>query len=568
MKKPFIIVAVVVVVLLVIILALPYLIDVNQFKPKLQSDLGEALGRKVEVGNISLAIFSGGVALDNISISDDPAFSRTPFLTAKQLTVGVNLLPLIFSKKLEVRSFSIVDPEVSLWKNSAGVWNYSSMGAAGAKSKPQPGTSPKSSSKSDDPAAGTDLSVEKLTVSDGKISVGTVGSRAKPLVYQEVNLEASDLSTTSQFPFKLSAKDPSNGALKVEGKAGPINQSDASLTPLDAKIDVQHLDLGASTGFLSPSSGIAGLVDFNGTLTSDGHEMSSKGMVKTSKLKLVANGAPSHVPVNVDYSTAYNLKRQIGELKQGDIRIGKALARLTGSYNMAGEETAIQMKLNGQGMSVPDLEGALPAVGVTLPSGATLESGTLDANLAISGPVSRLLITGPVNLSNGKLAGFSLKSKLGALSSFTGLGGGGGGNETVIQTLSMNFRMDTEGTHGQNLSLVVPTIGTITGDANISPSGELNCKMVANLAGAAGQAGQVVTGLGGLGGLAGGGSKGGGIPFMIKGTTSNPIFVPDIGGMAKGMAEGGAAKALGGTKGTATEQAAGALGGLLGKKKK
>jgi AsmA protein len=561
MKKPLIIVAVVVAVLLVIVLALPFLVDVNQFKPNLETEIGAALGRKVQVGNISLAIFSGGVALDNVSIADDPAFSHSPFLNAKQLTVGVNLIPLIFSKRLEVRSFAVVSPEVSLWRNSAGVWNYSSMG--GSASKPK--------AKSADAGGETNLTVEKITISGGKITVSTVGSRAKPLVYQDVNLEASDVSTTSQFPFKLSAKDPSNGALKLDGKAGPIDQADASLTPLNAKLEVEHLDLGASTGFLGPSAGVGGLMDFSGTLTSDGRQINSKGTIKTSKLKLVAKGTPSTVPVNVDYDTEYDLKRQNGQLKQGDVHIGKALARLNGSYSMAGEEVSVQMKLNGQSMPVPDLEGVLPAVGVTLPTGATLQGGTLEANLAISGPVNRLLITGPVKLSNGKLAGFNLKSKLGALSSFTGLGGSG--SDTEIQKLSMDLRMDPEGTHGQNLELIVPTIGTITGDANVSPSNQLNCKMVAKLAGAAGELGNVASGLGGIAGFAGGGSKsgsskGGGIPFKIEGTTANPIFVPDVAGMAKGLGETGAAGALGGSKGAAADQAAGALGGLLGKKKK
>jgi AsmA protein len=124
MKKPLVIVAAVVVVLLLIVLILPHLIDVNQFKPKLETDIGTALGRKVQEGNIELALFSGGVALDDLSISDDPAFSKSAFLTAKQLTVGVNLMPLIFSKKLEVRSFTLDKPEVALWRKSAGVWNY------------------------------------------------------------------------------------------------------------------------------------------------------------------------------------------------------------------------------------------------------------------------------------------------------------------------------------------------------------------------------------------------------------------------------------------------------------
>jgi len=549
MKKPLIIIAVVVVLLLIIIVALPFLIDVNQFKPKLQSDLGTALGRKVEVGNIKLAIFSGGVAIDDLAISDDPAFSRELFLKAKQLTVGVNLIPLIFSKKLEVRSFGVVDPEVSLWRNSAGVWNYSSLGGNAAKAK----------SKSAD-SGSTNLTVGKLTISNGKITVGTVGSRSKPLVYQDVNVEASDLSTTAQFPFQFSAKDPANGAVKVDGKAGPIDQADTSLTPLNAKIEVQHLDLGASGGLLGTASGLGGLLDFNGTLNSDGRQLSSKGTVKTSKLKLVANGAPSRVAINIDYDTVYDLKRQSGTLQQGDVHVGKALARLTGAYNTAGEEATLQMKLKGQAMPVSDLEGALPAVGVTLPSGAKLEGGTLEADLAISGPVNRMVIVGPVNLSNAKLAGYNLKSKLGALGSFAGLGGSG--SDTEIQTLSTNLHQDPQGTHAQNLLIVVPSIGTITGDGNVSASGQLNCKMVAKLSGSGGAIGSVSQFS-----KLGGSQSSGGIPFKVEGTTSNPIFVPDVAGMAGGLAKSQLGGLTSGGGNSSASQAAGALGGLLGKKK-
>ena len=554
-KKILIIVGAIVALLLIVILILPSLIDANRFKPEIQSQIGTALGRTVQIGNIKLSIFSGGVVVDDLAISDDPAFSKGQFLTAKQLTVGVHLVPLIFSKQLEVESLTIDQPQVTLLRNSAGVWNYSSMGTAKSGAKPASASSSANS-----------LSVGKIEITNGKITVGNVGSRAKPLIYQDVNLTVTDLSATSQFPFKLTAKDPGNGALKVEGKAGPIDQNDASLTPLNATIDVQHLDLGAAEGFLSPSSGIAGLVDFNGTLISDGKQMTSKGTVKTTKLKLTAAGSPSTVPVNVDYDANYELKPQSGVLKQGDIHVGKALARLTGTFNVASETPSIQMKLNGQAMSVPDLEGVLPAVGLTLPSGSALKTGSLDANLAIAGPVDKLVITGPINLTNGTIAGFSVSSKLGALGSFAGLGGNKS-SDTVIQSLTTTVRVEPAGTHAQNLNVVVQGIGTITGDANVDAAGKLDCKMVAHLAGGMGAITQVA-GLPFGGG--GKGGSGGGIPFRVTGTTSNPVFVPDVAGMAGGLAQGGAAAALGGGKalgGGAAGGAAGALGGLLGKKK-
>jgi AsmA protein len=563
MKKILIVVGIVVAVLIIIVIALPFVIDINRFKPTLESELTDALGRKVSVGNIGLSILSGSVTVDDVVIADDPAFSQSAFLQAKELSAGVDLMPLIFSKKLQVRSFTVSDPQVSLLRSPKGTWNYSGLGkAAKAPPKPaNPATEPAASTGTSAPPS--EFSVDKLKISNGTIVIGTVGTRGKTQTYQNVDLEASGLSYTSQFPFELSAKAPNGGSITVEGKAGPINSEDTSLTPLNAKINVHKLDL-ASTGVVDPSSGLAGVIDFDGNISSDGHSANSDGTVHASKVKLVAGGHPSTVPLDVKYATDYDLKRQSGALKTGDVRIGKALARLIGSYDMAKTTTTVQMKMNGQSMPVADLEGFLPAAGVTLPSGATLESGTLDLNLAISGPVDKLVIVGPVNLANGKLAGFSLKSKLGALSSFTGLGGGGGGSDTEIQKLSADLHQDPSGTQANNLVVVVPSIGTVTGNANVSAGGQLNCKMVAQLSGSNPIGGMTS----GLSAITGGGKSsqgGGGIPFTITGTTSNPVFLPDVKGMAGGMAKG----ALGnvGNAASAPQAATGALGGIFGKKK-
>jgi AsmA protein len=203
-------------------------------------------------------------------------------------------------------------------------------------------------------------------------------------------------------------------------------------------------------------------------------------------------------------------------------------------------------------MSVPDLEGVLPAVGVKLPSGASLESGTLDTTLDITGPVDKLVIAGPITLSSAKMKGFSLSGALGALSSFGGLGKSGG-SDTEIQTLHADMKVDPSGQHAQNINLVVPAIGTVTGNGDAAANGDLNCKMVAALSGAGGALTSVL----------GGGKSG--VPFTIKGTTSKPIFEPDMSGMAKGFLT--APKNGAGDAGGAAGAAASALGGLFGKKK-
>jgi AsmA family len=87
-------------VLILVAIAIPFMINVNRFRPGVEAEASKALGRQVTVGNLSLSILSGSVGAENIVIADDPAFSKSPFVVAKSMKVGVELMPLIFSRRL------------------------------------------------------------------------------------------------------------------------------------------------------------------------------------------------------------------------------------------------------------------------------------------------------------------------------------------------------------------------------------------------------------------------------------------------------------------------------------
>jgi AsmA protein len=546
------IIGIVVAILLVVAIALPFLINVNSFRPKLESALTEALGREVKVGNLSLSILSGTVSAEDLSISDDPAFSKDPFIRAKSLKVGVEVMPLIFSKALHVTDITLDKPEIALLRDASGKWNFSSLGSKSAAAKPVPPSEPSST---------PDLSVSKLDVKDGRLSVNRANSSIKPHVYDNVDISVRDFSPKSQFPFTISANLPAGGTAKLEGKAGPINSTDVSESPIEAQINVKGLDLTAS-GFVEPSTGIAGVADFEGTLNSDGKVLRTSGTLKAAKLKLAVKGTPATEPVTVKYATDYDLKKEGGTLTQGDVTLGKALAKLNGTYQSQGESTILNMKLTADGMPVDDLQTMLPALGVILPSGSKLQGGTLSVNVGITGPVDKLVIVGPIRLSQTKLAGFNLSSKMSAISA---LSGSQSGSDTSIQNLSTDARVAPEGVHTQNINLTIPALGTVTGNGTISPAGALDYKMNASLSGGA------VAGLTQLAGI--GGAKGSGIPFFIQGTTSDPKFMPDVKGMVGGQLKGGLGGALGGLMGGknssgSSPSPADALGGLFGKKKK
>jgi AsmA protein len=548
-RKIIYIVGGLIVLLLLVAVLLPFFIDANRFKPQIESAAQSALGRKVAIGNIQLALFSGGVAVADISVSEDPAFGSGAFLKAKSVEVRVEIMELIFSRQLRVTGVAIDQPEVTLLRAPSGGWNFSSLGTKGA-------ASPASSSSSSGSAA--DISVQKIEIKNGKLTVGQTGSNAKRREYDQMNLTASNLSYTSQFPFTFAAVTPGNGTIKLTGKAGPLSQINAAQTPVEASLEIRSLDLTA-TGFMDPSSGIAGVLDFEGTLSSDGQQANSKGKITASKLKLVPGGSPAGEPVQVDYDTNYELKPQTGSLRQGDVHIGKAVAHLTGTFNNSGEVPSVAMKLTGADMLASDLESVLPAVGVTLPSGASLKEGTMNVDLAITGPVDKLVTTGPVKLSNGKLVGFDLGAKMGALSSFAGIPKG---SDTVIQTFSSDLRMAPQGIRSDNLNLMVPAIGSMTGSGTIGADQALNFLMVAHLSASNNPVGKIASLT-----SAGGGQKGseGGIPFKIQGTTSKPEFIPEVGAMAGSILKGAVGSVP--ASGQDIQNLGKQVGGLFGKKK-
>ena len=541
---------IVVAILVVLLIALPFLVNVNSFRPKIESEASSALGRQVTVGNLSLSILSGSVEAENIAIGDDPAFSKSPFVTAKSLKVGVELMPLVFSKQLNVTGIALNEPEITLLKAANGTWNFSSLGATGTNKPPE-------SQKSMSTTPGN-FSVAKLEINNGKLSVGNANSKAKAQVYDELNVEVTNFSFTSQFPFKLTAGLPGEGNATVSGKAGPINQQDAAKTPLEASLKVENMNL-ATSGFIDAASGIGGLADFEATLNSNGSQAKAVGQINCNKLKLSPKGTPAPKVVSVKYTVNADLDKQAGNITQGNVAIGKAMAQLTGGFQTQGETQNVNLRLSASNMPVDELEAMLPALGVVLPSGSRLEGGTLSTELGISGPVDKPVITGPVRLANSKLAGFDLGSKLGALSAFTGKASSS--RDTTIQNASLNARVAPEGTRADAINLTVPAIGVITGAGTISPIGALDFKMTANLQGGV---------AGGLTKRAGLGGTSGGIPFSITGTTSNPSFVPDVAGVAGSVAKGALGNAVAGTTGVTkgATGATGALGGLLGRKKK
>jgi len=547
-KLRYLIVAIVVVVVLLAVV--PLFINANQFRPTVEEKLSAALQRQVTIGDLKVSLLSGSLKASNLAIADDPAFSRSPFLTARSLRVGVELVPLIFSKTLHITGLTIENPTLTLLRNPAGKWNFSSLAATG-----QSASAPAARSSTPAGGAAPDLTIKRLALKDGRVAVGSTSSQ-KQSVYEHLNLQATNVAPNSQFPLRLSVGLPGGGSLNVNGKAGPLDRTDASLTPVSAKLGISGLNL-AQTGFVDPASGLAGMLDMTSDVASANGQATAKGTLKLDKFQLAKGGAPAGIPINMDFDSNYDLRRSVGTLNQGTVKAGGALVHVSGTFQNQLDSIVLNLKLNGENMPAKDVQSVLPALGLSLPNGASLQQGTVNANLASSGPMDKLVTTGNVGVFNAVLAGFDLASKLSALSAFTGMKSGNG--STSIEKLTTNLRNAPEGTQFTSMLMVLPALGQVSGNGTISnPGKELNFKMVAALSGTAGVI-QVI------GGHSSGGTQ---IPFAIQGTASDPKFIPNVGGIAGSMVGSEVQNVLGGDKSKSSKGGLmGTLGGVLGKGK-
>jgi AsmA protein len=206
--------------------------------------------------------------------------------------------------------------------------------------------------------------------------------------------------------------------------------------------------------------------------------------------------------------------------------------------------------LNVNNVPAEDVQNLLAVLGYGLPQGSSLQGGTIQANLDLHGPFERLVTSGPVKLTNVKLAGFSLA---GELARALGTANAATGNDTLVQVASSDLRYTPTGLEADHLNIIIPILGTLTGSGTVGADNALNFRLVAKLAGSSPLA-QLIR----LPILSQGN---GGLPLRIEGTTAHPKVVPDFSGGAVGSAVGSVIQKFAGPN---QKQQSGGIGGILG----
>ena len=180
-----------------ILLIVPFFIDVNQFKPKIENMISEETGRPFSInGEIDLSLFPwAGLSCRNAGMGNPEGFKEKEFVGIESLDLRVKLLPLLF-KDVQL-SFVLHKPKIMLVTGKNGKVNYDFPQKAAKKDVAKEKTAPTPSLRS--------LTVERFLISEGQVQIidHAKGSQTE---ISDITAKLDDVSLDRPISFLFSAK--------------------------------------------------------------------------------------------------------------------------------------------------------------------------------------------------------------------------------------------------------------------------------------------------------------------------------------------------------------------------
>ena len=107
---------------------LPFLVDVNRYRPLIVAKVREATGRTLSVGTVSFSLLPAPALTVGgpIRLSDSSKYPGRNALTAESLSVRIGLLGLLRGRA-NVTSIILHRPTLTLIRDASGRWNFDDL---------------------------------------------------------------------------------------------------------------------------------------------------------------------------------------------------------------------------------------------------------------------------------------------------------------------------------------------------------------------------------------------------------------------------------------------------------
>jgi hypothetical protein len=217
----------------------------NKNREQVNQELQKLLGKDVGFDALEVSLWGGlGFSAREFRVADNPRFAATPLIHAKELKLGVSLLPLLFGRVV-IDSLTFENPELQIITNEEGVLNLSALAfprkelgvipklplAAPLEKKPPP----------------VSFLVTRIRFNNGRVDCFDRSVREPgELEIRNVNLEVKGLDVAGTTRIKLAAAltEGLNRDMKIEGRMGPLRQKhNWSEQPVDLEMQFDSLYL-------------------------------------------------------------------------------------------------------------------------------------------------------------------------------------------------------------------------------------------------------------------------------------------------------------------------------------
>jgi hypothetical protein len=315
------------VALLLLAIALPF-IPANLFRARIQRAMEQALGRKVEIGDVHLTLLPGvlpgpGFTLDQVLIHEDERAGIEPFAYVETLGASVRLSSL-FRRRLEFSSLNLGDATVNVVKSSAGPWNFQYLLARTSTS-----------------------ALPSLRMRGGRVNFKFTDTKSV-FYFNDADL---DVSTAADGTFDLrfggapsrtdrSATAQDFGRLFVRGSSSDRNQK------LNFQVELERSSLEPTLSWMIPGGlGVHGIVALNAQLS----------------------GSPSNLAI-------------AGELQVGDVHRWDLLPQQSGTWKIA---YTGKLNLSAENLEISTTPSQAP-IGFNVRAWAWLSNPGWNADLSVN----------------------------------------------------------------------------------------------------------------------------------------------------------------------------------------
>lgn len=272
-----------IVLLIVLALILPFLIDLNQFKPQIQQVVSDNANVRLDFASARLQILPGlGVKLKKVSIENtDPIFNGTKIFAVDEVFFQTDLMPLL--KKKFSGEIRIVEPEI-VFATKGVKNNAASIAKPAPANAPAPTPTPAPQEKPADPAKQAEMMktikdsvvIRSFEIRKAALTMRNLSApeNKTPIRITDLNLKITNIGLDRDITTELSTMTAvSEAGAQVKGpfRIGVLTRvkmdgAAFGLATFEGKVDLDQIDINFRNAFLKPKGTALNLM-FKGQAT-------------------------------------------------------------------------------------------------------------------------------------------------------------------------------------------------------------------------------------------------------------------------------------------------------------